>query len=220
MRKKYLPSYAQYFVKCLEGYSKEGVTIHAVTVQNEVDTDQDGRMPAALWGQEYEIEFVKKHLGPALEQASLDTKIWILDHNYSLWGRALDELSDPEFSRYVDGVAWHAYAGTPDAMTRVHEAFPMKNTYWTEGGPSYRSTEYADRMGQVVAYIRRNSAQLGAMYRGVEPGVGRRGATQYWSGILRRSGDAEFADARSDTQRPVLGVRSLFEVCSARRAGN
>jgi glucosylceramidase len=143
MRKKYMPAYAQYFVKFLEGYLKEGVRVQAVTVQNEVDTDQDGRMPAALWGQEYEVEFVKKYLGSALEQASLDTKIWILDHNYNLWGRVLDELNDPDFSKYVDGVAWHAYAGTPDAMTRVHEAFPAKNTYWTEGGPNYRSFEYA-----------------------------------------------------------------------------
>ena len=43
-------------------------------------------MPAALWGHEYEGEFVKGHLGPALERASLDTKVWILDHNYNLWG--------------------------------------------------------------------------------------------------------------------------------------
>ena len=143
MRKKYLPTYAQYFVKFLQAYSKEGVKIRAVTVQNEVDTDQDGRMPAALWGQEYEIEFVKKHLGPALEQASLGTKIWMLDHNYNLWGRVIDELSDPEFNKYVDGVAWHAYAGTPDAMTRVHEAFPTKGTYWTEGGPTYKNPDYA-----------------------------------------------------------------------------
>lgn len=143
MRKKYLPAYAQYFVKFLQAYSRYGVKIRAITVQNEVDTDQDGRMPASLWGQEYEIEFVKKHLGPAFEQASLDTKIWILDHNYNLWGRALDELSDPDFNKYVEGVAWHAYAGTPDAMTRVHDAFPTKGVYWTEGGPSYNNPEYA-----------------------------------------------------------------------------
>jgi glucosylceramidase len=143
MRKKYLSIYAQYFVKFLQGYSNDGVKIRAVTVQNEVDTDQDGRMPAALWGQEYEIEFVKKHLGPAFEQAALDTKIWILDHNYNLWGRVLDELSDPDFNKYVEGVAWHAYAGTPDAMTRVHAAYPTKSTYWTEGGPSYNNPEYA-----------------------------------------------------------------------------
>src|SRR6202035_3083122 len=95
MRKKYFAPYAEYFVKFLQGYSAEGVKIDAVTVQNEVDTDQDGRMPAALWGQEYEIEFVKKFLGPAFERAGLDTKIWILDHNYDLMGRAMDELNDP-----------------------------------------------------------------------------------------------------------------------------
>lgn len=162
MRKKYLSSYAQYFVRFLDSYTKEGVRIKAVTVQNEVDTDQDGRMPAALWGQEYEIEFVKKYLGPAFEQNSLDTKIWILDHNYNLWGRVVDELNDTDFNKYVDGIAWHAYAGTPDSMTRVHELFPTKNVYWTEGGPSYRNSEYATewvRWSRTFAGILRNWAQ-------------------------------------------------------------
>ena len=143
MRKKYFEPYAQYFVRFLQDYAAEGVKINAITIQNEVDTDQDGRMPAALWGQEYEIGFVKNYLGPALERASLDTKIWILDHNYNLWGRAINELNDPGVNKYVDGVAWHGYAGTPDAMTRVHEAFPAKNMYWTEGGPDITSPDYA-----------------------------------------------------------------------------
>src|SRR5207302_6341772 len=68
MRKKYFASYAQYFLKFLQAYAAEGVAIQAVTSQNEVDTDQDGRMPACLWGQEYEIEFVKGHLGPVLRE--------------------------------------------------------------------------------------------------------------------------------------------------------
>ena len=143
MRKKYFASYAEYFVKFLQAYSAEGVKINAITVQNEVDTDQDGKMPAALWGQEYEIEFIKNHLGPALERASLNTKLWILDHNYNLWGRVIDELSDPAVNQRVDGIAWHGYGGTPDAMTRVHEAFPAKPSYWTEGGPDITSPDYA-----------------------------------------------------------------------------
>jgi len=162
MRKKYLSSYAEYFVKFLQGYSQDGVKIQAVTVQNEVDTDQDGRMPAALWGQEYEVDFVKNHLGPALERASLETKIWILDHNYSLWGRVMDELSDPALSKYVEGVAWHGYVGTPDAMARVHEAFPAKSTYWTEGGPDYKHPDYASdwaKWSHTFAGILRNWAQ-------------------------------------------------------------
>ena len=144
MRKHYFDSYAQYFVKFLQAYRAEGVAISAVTSQNEVDTDQDGRMPAALWGQEYEIAFVKDFLAPALRGASLDTKIWILDHNYNLWGRALDELSDAALRDCVDGVAWHGYDGKPDAMTRVHDAFPSKHAYWTEGGPDISDPHYAD----------------------------------------------------------------------------
>lgn len=143
MRKKNFGPYAQYFVKFLQGYAQEGVKINAVTVQNEVDTDQDGRMPASLWGQEYEIEFVKAYLGPALEQAGLDTKIWILDHNYNLAGRAIAELDDPGVYRFVDGVAWHGYAGGAEAMTKVHDAFPAKSAYWTEGGPDVTSADYA-----------------------------------------------------------------------------
>lgn len=142
MRKQYFPSYAQYFVRFLEDYRAEGVNIRAVTTQNEVDTDQDGRMPAALWGQEYESGFIKEFLGPALRNAELDTRIWLLDHNYDLWGRVMDELSDPEVFQFVDGVAWHGYAGQPDAMTRVHDRFPTKNAYWTEGGPDITAPDY------------------------------------------------------------------------------
>ena len=36
----------------LDGYKAEGVPIDAVTVQNEVDAEQDGNMPACLWAQE------------------------------------------------------------------------------------------------------------------------------------------------------------------------
>ena len=142
MRKKYLPEYANYFVKFLQAYRAEDVMVNAVTSQNELDTDQDGRMPACLWGQEYEIEFVGQHLGPLLEKSGLTTKIWILDHNYSLWGRAICELDDADVRRYADGIAWHGYVGEPDAMTRVHEAHPDKHAYWTEGGPDYTDPDY------------------------------------------------------------------------------
>src|SRR5579859_794062 len=162
MQKRYFSAYSDYFVKFLQGYAADGVKINAVTVQNEVDTDQDGKMPAALWGQEYEIEFVGTHLGPAFERTHLDTKIWILDHNYNLWGRVLDELSNPSVYKYVDGIAWHGYSGTPDAMTRVHEAFPEKHNYWTEGGPDIDKPDYAtdwSRWSSNITRILRNWAR-------------------------------------------------------------
>jgi glucosylceramidase len=142
MRKLNFDPYARYFEKFLEGYKAEGVAIDAVTVQNETDAEQEGRMPACLWSQEQEIEFVRDHLGPMLRKAGLPTKIWVLDHNYNLWGRALDELSDPAAYEFIDGIAWHGYVGDVSAMTRVHDAFPAKNAYWTEGGPDLTAPDY------------------------------------------------------------------------------
>ena len=113
MREHWFPSHAQYFVKFLQAYDAAGVKVQAITVNNEVDTDQDGHFPATLWGQQYEMGFVANHLGPALEQASLNTKIWILDHNYDLWGRVVDELSNPAVSIST----WTVSPGTP---TREH----------------------------------------------------------------------------------------------------
>jgi glucosylceramidase len=142
MRKYYFPAYAQYYLKFLKGYEAGGVPVQALTSQNEVDTDQDGKMPACLWGQEYEIEFVRSHLGPLLEKEGIATKIWILDHNYNLWGRAVDSLEDKELRRYCNAVAWHGYAGTADMMSRVKEAFPEVEMHWTEGGPDYTAPDY------------------------------------------------------------------------------
>src|SRR2546421_12445679 len=115
MRRRYLGTYSQYFLKFLQAYAAEGVPVQAVTPQNEVDTDQDGRMPACIWPQEYEIEFVQK-LGPLLAQNQLTTKIWVLDHNYNLWGRAVNEIDNPQVKQFSNAVAWHGYVGGAEMM--------------------------------------------------------------------------------------------------------
>jgi glucosylceramidase len=143
MRRKYMPSYANYFLKFLQGYEAEGVPVQAVTIQNEVDTDQDGRMPACIWPQEYEADFVSFHLGPLFERNRVKTKIWLIDHNYNLWGRAAAELENPDVRKYANAVAWHGYLGEPDLINRVHSAHPDAEMYWTEGGPAYTDPNYA-----------------------------------------------------------------------------
>jgi glucosylceramidase len=143
IHKKHFPAYAQYFVKFLQDYAADGVPIQAVTSQNEVDTDQDGRMPACLWGQEYEIEFVRLHLGPALEAQKVPTKIWLLDHNYDLWGRAICELEAPGVKKYSRSIAWHGYVGDVSMVSKVHDAHPDVEMHWTEGGPDINDPNYA-----------------------------------------------------------------------------
>jgi glucosylceramidase len=52
--------------------------------------------------------------------------------------------------------------GDAGGMTRVHEAYPQKHMYWTEGGPSYRDPRYLTnwaRWGSNVSGILRNWAR-------------------------------------------------------------
>src|SRR5579871_2070720 len=142
MRHTYMASYAKYFVKFLQEYEKAGVPIQAVTVQNEVDADQQGMMPACFWPQDYEADFVRLHLGPTFERRRLSTKIWIIDHNYNLWGRAIAELETAGVHKYTNSVAWHGYSGNPEWMMRVQKAFPELEMHWTEGSPDHDDPEY------------------------------------------------------------------------------
>lgn len=146
-RRSFVP-YANYFVKFLQGYEGEGVPIQAITVQNEVDTDQDGRMPACTWPEEYEADFVRGYLGPVFQKAGVKTKIWIIDHNYNLWGRAIAELETEGVPQFTNAIAWHGYAGKPEWIDRVHDAFPDVEMYWTEGGPDFTDPNYAKDWAQ------------------------------------------------------------------------
>lgn len=162
MRKSCYGAYAEYLARYFDAYEHEGISIDSLTPQNEVDTDQDGRMPACLWGQEYEIEFVRDHLGPRLAKRDRKVEIWILDHNYNLWGRALCELEDVKARQYIKGIAWHGYAGTPEAMSRVQRAYPEVGQFWTEGGPDFEKPGYATewtKWGSEFTEILRNQAR-------------------------------------------------------------
>ena len=162
MHQRSMPAYANYFVKFLKAYEAEGVRINSVTSQNEVDTEQDGRMPACAWPQEYEISFISEHLGPALKKSGLDTAIWLLDHNYNLWGRAICSLDDRGLREFCRSVAWHGYVGTPEMMSRVHEAYPQVEMFWTEGGPDYTAPDYLTdwcKWGQTFTGVFRNGCR-------------------------------------------------------------
>ena len=114
-------------------------------------------------------------------------KSGLLDHNYNLWGRAIDEFSDPGVYDYIDGIAWHGYAGEPSAMTRVHDAFPQKNAYWTEGGPDFNSPEYQTEWANVGANLQRHLQQLGALHHRMEHGPRRKRQAKHRPVFLRRT---------------------------------
>jgi glucosylceramidase len=130
-------SYAKYFVKYIEAMKAEGITIDAITIQNE--PLHPGNVPSMYMEAKDQANFIKTALGPAFKSAGIKTKIIVYDHNADRPDYPISILKDPEAAKYVDGSAFHLYGGKIEALSSVHEAFPNKNLYFTEqwvGGPS------------------------------------------------------------------------------------
>ncbi len=189
-------TYARYLARFLEAYRAAGVQVDAITSQNEVDTDQGGRMPASILSQENEVSFVGGYLGPALAAAGLPTRIWVLDHNFNLWGRALNTLENPDVNKYAEGVAWHPYVGSPEAMTRLHNAYPTKGMYWTEGGFELAAPRPAAAAG--------HSAETDAETAITLSGAGATRALRNWARCL-----IDWNVALDENGRPNIGPFNL-----------
>jgi glucosylceramidase len=130
LKPEFYPAYAQYFVKYLRGMQAAGIRLDAITVQNE--PLHPGNNPSLLMLAEQQAEFIGQHLGPALKAAKLDTKIICYDHNADKPEYPLTVLGDATANSYVDGAAFHLYAGPIEALSKVHDAYPTKNLYFTE----------------------------------------------------------------------------------------
>jgi glucosylceramidase len=130
LKPEYYDAYAQYFVKYLQAMRAEGIAITAVTPQNEPLNPYNN--PSMVMQAAEQRNFIKNNLGPALRTASPDTKIIAYDHNCDITSYATSILGDSGASQYVDGSAWHLYAGDISALSTVHDAYPSKNIYFTE----------------------------------------------------------------------------------------
>lgn len=130
LKPEYHNAYAKYFVKYIQAMKAEGVTIDAITIQNE--PLHPGNTPSMYMLPEQQLTFIKNNLGPAFKAASISTKIILYDHNADRPDYPMTILADKEAAQYVDGSAFHLYAGPIDTLSKVHDAFPGKNLYFTE----------------------------------------------------------------------------------------
>ena len=130
LRPEFYDAYARYFVKYIEAMKAEGITIAAITPQNEPLNPKNE--PSLSMTSAEQARFIKRHLGPALRAAGLATKILLYDHNADHPEYAIDILNDTAARRYVAGSAFHLYGGPIEALTRVHDAHPDRDLYFTE----------------------------------------------------------------------------------------
>jgi len=139
LKPEFYQSWANYFVKFIRAYEREGIPIWGVSIQNEPMATQ--KWESCIFSAEAERDFLKNHLGPTIKKERLaEKKIIVWDHNRDLiYQRARTILTDPQAAQYVWGVGYHWYepwsGGEPmfDNVKLVREAFPDKHLIFTEG---------------------------------------------------------------------------------------
>ena len=149
--------YARYLVKYVQAMKAQGITIDAITVQNE--PLHPGNNPSMLMLAPDQAQFVKANLGPAFKKAGVKTKIIIYDHNCDKPEYPISILNDAEAKKYISGSAFHLYAGKIEALSEVHNAHPDKAVYFTEqwmGTPANFKRDIASHITRLTIGATRN----------------------------------------------------------------
>ncbi|MBS1947501.1 MAG: glucosylceramidase [Bacteroidetes bacterium] len=154
---QYDDAYARYFVKYIQAMQANGIAIGAITLQNEPENPDNN--PSMLFSAGEEAAFIKNYLGPAFYNAGIATKIIVFDHNCDHPQYPMSILADTAAAKYVDGSAFHLYAGDVTALSQVHNTYPEKNVYFTEqwvGAPSNFGTDFDWAVKNLVIGASRN----------------------------------------------------------------
>lgn len=157
---EYYDAYALYFVRYIQEMQKEGITIDAITIQNEPLFG--GNNPSMVMEARDQANFIKQSLGPTFRKYSINTKIIVYDHNPNRPDYPITIYDDADARQYVDGSAFHLYEGTIDALSWVHDKYPDKHLYFTEqwvGAPGNLKTDLVWHTKHVIIGSTRNWAR-------------------------------------------------------------
>lgn len=128
MKPEYLHAYARYFSKYITEYSRLGIPIYAVHVQNEFNSCQV--FPSCIWRAADLATFIGSYLGPTLAQEHPSAEIWFGTIERPYVANIDTMLSDTLASKYVKGLGFQ-WAGK-DAIAGAHVKYPDIRKMQTE----------------------------------------------------------------------------------------
>lgn len=179
--------YATIFTSHVKAYQKHGLTVHAVTLQNE-PLHGAADYPCMTMSAVEQIQFAQC-VGPRL--AEMGVEIWAYDHNWDDTEYAQAVLR--QAGQYVAGTAWHGYAGDVSTQSVVHDAYPDKAIHFTEITGSTNGT-----FGPDLGWHMRN-IMLGAPNNWAA-------STMHWNLVLDEQSKPRNGGA--ETVRPVITMDS------------
>ena len=151
LKPEYYGVYANYFVKYVQKMKEEGITIDAITIQNEPENPNNN--PSLSMSALQQATFIKNNLGPAFQKASIKTRIIVWDHNCDNANYPIAILNDPAAKAFIDGSAFHLYNGNITALSTVRNAHKDKNLYFTEQWTSSKGDFGGDFMWHIKNVI-------------------------------------------------------------------
>jgi len=143
--------FSEYFVKYVKAFAAEGITIDAITIQNE-PMYETGGYPTMKMTWEEQNTIIRDYLGPKFRLHDISTKIIIWDHNFDMSYYPTNILNDPETRKFVAGTGWHGYGGNASAIDQVQQLNPDKDVYFTEISGGEWNTD--TRMGNMFYYMK------------------------------------------------------------------
>jgi glucosylceramidase len=176
---RHLEAYALYFVRFIQAYAREGVSIHQIHVQNEPVSSQ--KFPSCVvTGPEF-ARFIGRHLGPAFERAGINAEIWLgtlnlpeTDHRRfttSFNDYVHTVMQYPEAARHIRGVGYQ-WAGKY-ALPQHRLSYPELPLVQTENecGDGSNSWQHAWYVSDLVQHYLNHDAQAYVYWNPVlEPG--------------------------------------------------
>lgn len=124
LKEEYKAVWARYYAKYIQAMAAEGITISAISVQNEPKAIQTWE--SCHYTPEQEREFVEKYLSPALDAEGLShIQIIVWDHNKErVYDRSKKIFASQPVRDRVWAVGHHWYTGDHyEGLRLVHEQF-------------------------------------------------------------------------------------------------
>ena len=146
---EYYPAFANYLARVVAEFGREGVPVSMLTIQNEPDFEP-ADYPGMRVNSPDRAVIIGQHVGPVFRQHGLKTQILDYDHNWDNPEMPWTVLSDPVARKYVSGVAWHCYEGDVPAQSQVHDAFPDKDTWFTECSGGEWQPKFDETLGWMI----------------------------------------------------------------------
>ncbi|KAL0564533.1 hypothetical protein V5O48_017513 [Marasmius crinis-equi] len=184
-------NFANYLLKCIQGFQNQGIPIYAISIQNEPQ-NSDSTYPTTTYTPQLEAQ-VGQALRSLLNNNALGgVKIIAYDHNWNNAATYPVQVLQNAPNSFA-GAAFHCYGGDVSQQDSFRNQFPNKEIYFTECTGEIGSDWWTD----IKWYM--NNIFIGSLEHGSSTGL-------MWNLALDGNGNPKLPGTSSCGDKPCRGV--------------